>query len=158
MTYNEQAHDYHKVKEMYQYLDLFLEHQVPTILPWHLLAAQCRWESGFYPRAVSSAGAKGLAQFMDATWAGIGHGDPFNPKDAIPAQSRYMLNLAMLHGKTCQTTPWWWIVSYTWGFGNVQRMQSRFDIPDAVVKHADMVIETSEYYCDLLSYTDYRDR
>jgi len=61
-----------------------------------LLAAQIQAESGFNPRAVSPAGAQGIAQFMPATWAvvgrheaGPGTADPFDPADAIPAMARY---------------------------------------------------------------------
>jgi murein DD-endopeptidase MepM/ murein hydrolase activator NlpD len=61
-----------------------------------LLAAQLRAESGFNPRAVSPAGAQGIAQFMPATWSAIGRhetgpgvADPFDPADAIPAMARY---------------------------------------------------------------------
>jgi soluble lytic murein transglycosylase-like protein len=65
-------------------------------LPWTLLAAQGRVESGYRPRAVSPAGALGIAQFMPGTWTTWridgdhdGITDPFNPADAIPAQARY---------------------------------------------------------------------
>ena len=58
-----------------------------------LLAAQIEAESGWNPRALSPAGAQGLAQFMPGTWASEGHdgdGDgvraPFNPADAIASQ------------------------------------------------------------------------
>ena len=61
-----------------------------------VLAAQLYQESGFDPRAVSHAGARGVAQFMPATWAahgrdenGDGTADPFDPEDAIPAAARY---------------------------------------------------------------------
>ncbi|MCX7623315.1 MAG: M23 family metallopeptidase, partial [Thermomicrobium sp.] len=44
-----------------------------------LLAAIVKVESGFDPRAVSPAGAKGLMQLMDATAAALGVDDPFDP-------------------------------------------------------------------------------
>ena len=50
-----------------------------------VLAALLRAESGFDPRAVSPAGAQGIAQFMPATAAGVGLADPFDPSQAIPA-------------------------------------------------------------------------
>lgn len=50
-----------------------------------VLAALLRAESGFDPRAVSTAGAQGIAQFMPATAAGVGLADPFDPAQAIPA-------------------------------------------------------------------------
>jgi hypothetical protein len=66
-----------------------------------LLAAQLKQESNFSPRAVSSAGAQGIAQFMPGTWPGWGRDEngngvasPFEPEDAIPAAARYDCGLA----------------------------------------------------------------
>jgi soluble lytic murein transglycosylase-like protein len=65
-------------------------------LPARVLAAQLETESRWDPRAVSPAGAVGLAQFMPATWAeyGVdadrdGSADPRDPVDAIHAAARY---------------------------------------------------------------------
>lgn len=55
-----------------------------------MLAALLRSESGFDPRAVSPAGAQGIAQFMPATARGIGLRDPFDPSQAIPAAARLL--------------------------------------------------------------------
>ncbi|WP_217913185.1 transglycosylase SLT domain-containing protein [Miltoncostaea marina] len=55
-----------------------------------LLAALLRAESGFDPRAVSAAGARGIAQFMPATASGMGLRDPFDPAQAIPAAARLL--------------------------------------------------------------------
>jgi hypothetical protein len=55
-----------------------------------LLAALLRAESGFDPRAVSPAGAQGIAQFMPATARGMGLRDPFDPAQAIPAAARLL--------------------------------------------------------------------
>jgi cell wall-associated NlpC family hydrolase len=66
-----------------------------------LLAAQLYQESAFDPKAVSPAGAEGIAQFMPGTWPnwssandGDGKQDIFNPADAIPAAARYDCALA----------------------------------------------------------------
>lgn len=59
-------------------------------LPPALLAALLRAESGFDPRAVSPAGAQGIAQFMPATARGVGLADPFDPDQAIPAAGRLL--------------------------------------------------------------------
>jgi hypothetical protein len=55
-----------------------------------LLAALLRAESGFDPRAVSPAGAQGIAQLMPATARGLGVRDPFDPGQAIPAAARLL--------------------------------------------------------------------
>lgn len=58
-------------------------------LPVEILAAQIEAESNWNPRAVSPVGAKGLGQFMPATWASFGQGDPFDPAASIAAAARY---------------------------------------------------------------------
>jgi nitroreductase len=58
-----------------------------------LLAAQLRAESGFNPRAVSPAGALGIAQFMPSTARSYGLRDPFDPVAAIDAQAHLVSDL-----------------------------------------------------------------
>jgi soluble lytic murein transglycosylase-like protein len=63
-----------------------------------LLAAQLYAESGFNPFAVSAAGAKGIAQFMDATARSYGLRDPFQAAAAIDAQAHMMRDLLRRFG------------------------------------------------------------
>lgn len=64
---------------------------------WQLVKRLIRTESSFNPAAVSPVGAKGLCQFMDASWREWGKGgDPFNPEHAIDACCRY---LRFLYGR-----------------------------------------------------------
>lgn len=65
------------------------------------IAAQIQQESSWNPNAVSSARARGIAQFMPGTWPayatdanGNGTADPTEPADAIAAQADYMCDLA----------------------------------------------------------------
>jgi transglycosylase-like protein with SLT domain/D-alanyl-D-alanine carboxypeptidase-like protein/putative Flp pilus-assembly TadE/G-like protein len=58
-----------------------------------LLAAQLMAESGFDPRAVSPAGALGIAQFMPGTARSYGLWDPLDPGAAIDAQAHLMSDL-----------------------------------------------------------------
>lgn len=63
-------------------------------IPSTLLAAQIDAESGWNPRALSPAGARGLAQFMPGTWDAYGSAaDPFDPLAGIRAQGRYLRDL-----------------------------------------------------------------
>ncbi|MFL5906964.1 MAG: lytic transglycosylase domain-containing protein [Solirubrobacterales bacterium] len=58
-----------------------------------LLAAQLMAESGFNPRAVSPAGALGIAQFIPSTARSYGLRNPFDPIAAIDAQAHLMSDL-----------------------------------------------------------------
>ena len=58
-----------------------------------LLAAQLYAESNFNPFATSTAGAKGIAQFMPETARAMGLADPFDAGAAIDAQARLMRDL-----------------------------------------------------------------
>ncbi len=66
-----------------------------------VLAAQLYQESHFNEAAVSPVGARGIAQFMPATWTawgrdedGDGRADPFDMQDAIPAAARFDAHIA----------------------------------------------------------------
>lgn len=96
-----------------------------------LLAAQLDAESGWNPRALSPAGAQGLAQFLPSTWAsegvdgdGDGTADPFNPADAIASQAAYLCKLLaavtadpQLAGDRLELA----LAAYNAGLGAVQR-------------------------------------
>jgi soluble lytic murein transglycosylase-like protein len=62
------------------------------------LSAQLMAESGFNPIAVSSVGARGIAQFMPGTAASYGLADPFNADRAIDAQAHLMSDLIRQFG------------------------------------------------------------
>lgn len=55
-----------------------------------LFVALVARESAFDPRAVSTAGAQGLAQLMPATAAELGVTDPFDPAENLDAGARYL--------------------------------------------------------------------
>ncbi len=57
-----------------------------------LFVRQINQESGFNPRALSPAGAEGIAQFMPATAAGMGV-NPWDPTSALYGAARLMANL-----------------------------------------------------------------
>lgn len=65
-----------------------------------LLAAQIQQESGFNPRAISGAGAAGIAQFMPGTAQqyGLTPAERFDPGEAIPAQAHLMHDLLRQFG------------------------------------------------------------
>lgn len=87
-------------------------------------AAQVRQESGFRPNAVSPVGAKGIAQFMPATWQEWGKGaDPFDPYAGIDAQHRYMTYLEGRCGGDWTAA----LGSYNAGLGTIRKAQRLAD-------------------------------
>lgn len=72
-------------------------------LDWQRIKRQIEVESNFDPKAVSPTGARGLAQWMPASWRewddddGIpALDDPHNPEEAIEALCKFM---AFLYGR-----------------------------------------------------------
>lgn len=96
-----------------------------------VLAAQLKQESGFNPKARSSAGAMGIAQFMPGTWAssgidgnGDGKKDVWNPEDAIPSQGRMMCKLlatAKKHPRYRGSPTELALAGYNAGWGRVEQ-------------------------------------
>ncbi|MFT8639624.1 CHAP domain-containing protein [Bifidobacterium sp.] len=99
-----------------------------------VIAAQIETESNWNPGAGSPAGARGIAQFMPATWASVGKdgdgdskADILNAHDAIWTQGNYMCGLAaqidgmkakgLFSGDTLQLA----LAAYNAGIGAVQR-------------------------------------
>jgi len=76
-----------------RYDSLYKAYGELTGVPWQLLRAMALVESSQNPNAISKVGAKGLLQFMDATWREWGHGDPYNPEASIEAGAKYIANL-----------------------------------------------------------------
>jgi surface antigen len=66
-------------------------------IPDTTFVRQINVESGFNPKAVSPAGAIGIAQFMPATASGLGI-NPWDPVQALAAAARYMANLIHSYG------------------------------------------------------------
>lgn len=82
-----------------------------------LLAGLIKQESGFDPDATSPAGARGLAQLMPATAAGLGVTDPTDPSQAIEGAARYLgQQLQHFGGDTARA-----LAAYNAGPGAVER-------------------------------------
>ena len=67
-------------------------------LPPDYLKRLIRQESGFDERAVSVAGAQGIAQFMPATARDRGLKDPFDPAEALPKSAELLRDLKRQFG------------------------------------------------------------
>lgn len=95
--------------------------------PWWLrVKAQLLAESSMDPKAVSPAGARGLAQFMPNTWEEWAkEEDPFHPEAAIDACIRYMRWLyALFEGVPEPDRYMFALGSYNAGIGNIRKMLS----------------------------------
>jgi len=101
-------------------------------LGWRWLKAQAYVESGLDPRATSWAGAKGLAQFMDATWSewakrlALPNADVRNPEHAIMLQAHYMTWLLARTGAIEYA-----LAAYNWGITNVLRLLQKANLTQA---------------------------
>lgn len=89
-----------------------------------LMAALVWAESGFRPDAVSHAGARGLAQLMPATAAGLGV-DPDDPQQNLEGGARFLRSMLDRFG-----TPDLALAAYNAGPGRVERAGGIPDIPE----------------------------
>jgi soluble lytic murein transglycosylase-like protein len=113
---------------------------------WLLLKAQAIAESNLDPDAVSWVGAKGLTQFMPATWRewwdkvygvrGMPLGDPFNPERAIELQAAYMAKLLSVFVEVDRT-----LAAYNWGWGRVRKHLKLY----GKLSHPHLPLETQKY-------------
>ena len=97
------------------YANLFVEAGAKHGVPAALLAAVAKTESGFNPSAVSSAGARGLMQFMPATAAGMGV-NALNPASAVDGAARYLSGHLREFGSIEKA-----LAAYNAGPGNVRK-------------------------------------
>jgi soluble lytic murein transglycosylase-like protein len=101
---------------------------IPVKCDLLLIVSIIRQESGFNPRAVSKAGAKGLMQIMPPTWGewvriiGIKAADPFNPLHNIMVGCAE-LNRQISNFEDLRLA----LTAYNWGSGNLRKFNQRLD-------------------------------
>jgi Transglycosylase SLT domain len=92
------------------------EHNIPIGFFARLL-----WqESRFRANEVSSAGARGIAQFMPQTAVEVGLKDPFDPMQAIPASAKFLRKLFDRFGNLGLAA-----AAYNAGGGRIEKWLSR---------------------------------
>jgi soluble lytic murein transglycosylase-like protein len=72
------------------YAEMFVKAGAKYGVSPKLLAAVAKVESGYNPKAVSPAGARGLMQLMPSTAKGLGVHDPFDPQQAINGAAKLL--------------------------------------------------------------------
>jgi uncharacterized protein YycO len=82
------------------YADVFASASQRYGVPAALLSAVAKQESGYDPRAVSPAGAKGLMQLMPGTAKSLGVANPFDPAQSVDGAARMLRDLTRRFGST----------------------------------------------------------
>ena len=94
-------------------------------LNWWMLAAQGWRESRHNPSAVGRAGDMGIMQILPATWnewaSRVNVRDPFDPQSNILLAASYLVWISEQLAKVNRGEPYWMLVAYNWGIGNVLR-------------------------------------
>jgi|TARA_R110001632_G_scaffold6163_4_gene25013 hypothetical protein len=115
--------------EKQRYVALVREAAIANGMDPDRAVAQIMQESAFDPNAVSSAGAKGLAQFMPKTQPEVGLENPFNPEEAARAYGVYQSRI----NKMFPNDPARQLAAYNAGMGRVDREfgSENWDVPEA---------------------------
>lgn len=99
-----------------QYARLFTTAGAKHGISANLLAAVAKIESNFDPTAVSSAGARGLMQFMPGTAAGLDI-NPYNPAEAVDGAARLLKGYLKKYDGSLELS----LAAYNAGPGAVKR-------------------------------------
>jgi soluble lytic murein transglycosylase-like protein len=95
-------------------------------LDYYLLFEQARRESRFDPLAIGAANDMGIMQIVPATWdewaPKTGVYDPFDPESNIRVAAAYLAWIREQLAKVNRFEPYWMLVAYNWGIGNVLRL------------------------------------
>jgi soluble lytic murein transglycosylase-like protein len=122
-------------------------------VPWMILKAQVKAESGFDPNKVSAAGARGLAQMMPAVWQEwssklrMEKASPADPKRALECQAAYMAWLVDQTGSGEKA-----LAAYKLGIGRLKESVEthgekwREHLPDDIQEYITRVIGYFEEY------------
>jgi len=118
-----------------------------------LIKGVIQTESGFDPKAVSRAGAKGLMQLMDVTARGLGVTDAFDPAQNIDAGSRFLSYLLRKYDGNVTSA----LAAYNAGPGRIDRLGLTTDAQIAA-RMDELPAETQNYLRKVLAAASYWSR
>lgn len=108
------------------YEELFQKIAAEYGLDWRLMVEQAWRESRFDPLAVGASGDLGLMQILTTTWdewaPKVGVFDPFDPESSIRVAAAYLAWIREQLTRLGHPEPYWMLVAYNWGIGNVLRL------------------------------------
>lgn len=123
-------------------------------MDWQRLKAQLYAESLLKPDAISSAGAKGIAQMMPKTWPEVRDGigapttaTPFDPQYAIPGAAWYMRRLYKSWSALRDPLDLWRLAlaSYNAGIGNIAKALRAAKGIEGLPKYGDMILRLHDF-------------
>ena len=124
------APDYSQ-KQQIKYQRLVTKAEREYSLPEGLLNSVLKAESGFNPKAVSSAGAKGIAQIIPEYHPEV---NPMNPREAIPYSAKYLAENYNRFGSWDKA-----LAAYNWGPTNVARHGMK-KLPPETIEYINKVL------------------
>ncbi len=102
------------------YMNLARQDAIDADIPPDWFVRQINMESGFNPKALSPAGAEGIAQFMPATAAGLGI-SPWDPVAALKGAAQLMARYQARYGGDYAKA----LAAYNAGSGTLQSALAR---------------------------------
>lgn len=116
-----------------------------------LIKGVIQTESGFNAAALSSAGAKGLMQIMDATAKGLGVENPWDPAQNIDGGTRYLSYLLRKYDGNVYSA----LAAYNAGPGRVDRLglandemvRTRYaELPEETQRYIPKVLQAAQHW------------